>query len=153
MTLPESQRAYPKSCSSRKEGDAEIGEEEPKIQYPALQQSPGSAPRDTHNNIFKFVIELKPPTNGRCQLSSFQRRPSEARLKEPEKFIKRLPETRIKECRLCTHPNLTSNPTLEPFAIKLLTKSSWWDTVFEDRESDASPFAWQSNKALLSYFP
>ena len=118
MTLPESQRAHPKSCSSRKEGDAEIGEEEPKIQYPALQQSPGSAPRDTHNNIFKFVIELKPPTNGRCQLSSFQRRPSEARLKEPEKFIKRLPETRIKECRLCTHPNLTSNPTLEPFCYK-----------------------------------
>ena len=114
-SLPESQRVYPESRSSRKEGDAENKGGGAKKQYPALQQGPGSAPRDTHNNIFKFIIELNPPTNGRCQHSSFQRRPSEARLKGPEKFTKRLPETRLKECRHCTHPNLISNPTLEPF--------------------------------------
>ena len=35
------------------------------------------------------------------------------KLKEPEK-IKRPPETRLKECRLCIHPGLISNPALEP---------------------------------------
>ena len=80
----------------------------------ALGQGPGSASRDTHNNIFKLFIELRPPTNGRCQHSSFQRRPAEARLKEPKKFIKRLLETRLKECRPYTHPNPISNPGLVP---------------------------------------
>ena len=35
---------------------------------------------------------IKPPINGSCQHSSFQRRLPKAQLKEPEKFIKRLLE-------------------------------------------------------------
>ena len=34
--------------------------------------------------------------------------------KEPEKLIRKLPEARLKEYRPCTHPNLISNPALEP---------------------------------------
>ena len=41
--------------------------------------------------------------NGKCQTSSFQRRPPEVRLKKLEKLIKSLPETRSKERRPCTH--------------------------------------------------
>ena len=114
MTFPEFQRADSNSCLSGKGGDAEIREEQPRNNSAALGQGPGSISRDTHNNIFKLFIELKPPRNGRCQYSSFQRRPPEARLKEPKKLIKRLPETRLKECRPCTYPALIGNPTLEP---------------------------------------
>ena len=39
-------------------------------------------PQGMHITIsFELVIELKPQINGRCQYSSFQRRPPEARLK------------------------------------------------------------------------
>ena len=73
--------------------------------------------------------------------------------REPEKLIRRTPEARLKECRPCTHSNLISNPALEPIAIKLLTKASWVGThSFLGQEPAVSPFAWQSNKALLFYF-
>ena len=44
------------------------------------------------------------------------KKPLEARLKGPEKLIKirRPPETRLKECRPYTHPDLVRDPILEP---------------------------------------
>ena len=48
-------------------------------------------------------LQNQNPTNGKCCYSSFQWRPPKARLKEPEKPIKRLPETKIKNYRLNTH--------------------------------------------------
>ena len=53
------------------------------------------------------------------------RRSPEVRFKEPQTFIS-LPETRLKEYRSCTHPNLISKPSLELIAIKLPTKSPWF---------------------------
>ena len=50
-------------------------------QETAVQLWGGAAPRDTHSNILMLFIKLKPPRNARWQQSSFQRRPSEARLK------------------------------------------------------------------------
>ena len=52
--------------------------------------------------------KLKPPINRRCQHSSFQRRPPGARLKEPEKLIKRSPETGLEESRPCTHRTISA---------------------------------------------
>ena len=98
---------------------------------------------------FELFIELKPPINGRYQHSSFQRRPLNARLKELEKLIKRLPETRLKECRPCTHPE----PYPWTITIKLLTKSSWVGTHnFSRQGPTVSPFSWKSNKAILFHF-
>ena len=113
---------------------------QPRNNNETLGQGAGSVSRDTPNNISELFIELHTPTNGRCQHSSFQRRPLNARLKELEKLIKRLPETRLKECRPCTHP--------EPY-----TKSSWVGTHnFSRQGPTVSPFSWKSNKAILSYF-
>ena len=75
-----------------------------------LGQKPGSNSRDVHNSVFELFTELKPPTDGRCQHFSFQRKPPKAKLSEPEKIIRRLPEIRLKEKRPCTHPYLISNP-------------------------------------------
>ena len=61
MTFPELQRADSNSCSSGKGGDAETTEEQSRNNSAALGQGPGSTSRDTHNNIFKLFIELKPP--------------------------------------------------------------------------------------------
>ena len=74
-----------------------------------------------------------------------ERKPPEARLKAPEKLIKlrRPPETRLRECRPCTYPNLVSNSTLEPSQVG--THSFW------GQEPAVSHFAWQSNKAILFY--
>ena len=68
--------------------------------YPAWGWGPCSTSRDTLNNIFKLFTELKFISEN-------------TRLTEPEKLIKRPPLTKLKECRLCTHPNLISNLTLE----------------------------------------
>ena len=38
----------------------ETREEQPRKNSAALGQGPGSVSRDTHNNAFKFFIELKP---------------------------------------------------------------------------------------------
>ena len=63
------------------------------------------------------------------------------------------PETRLKECRPCKHPNLVSKPPPWTIAIKLFIKSSWVGThSFLGQEPAVSPFAWQSNKAILFYF-
>ena len=73
--------------------------------------------------------------------SSFQRdnhdlRPFEAILKE------------------CTHSNLSSNPTLEPISIKLLTKSSWVGThSFSGQEPTVSPFAGKAIELSFSTSP
>ena len=40
-----------------------------------------------------------------------------------EKLIERLTETRLKGCRPCTHPDVINNPSLNHFAVKLLSKS------------------------------
>ena len=72
-----------------REGDAETREEQSRNDSAALGQGPSSTLRDTHNNVFELFTELKLPINGICQHSSFQRRPPEARLKEPEQLIKR----------------------------------------------------------------
>ena len=93
MTFLEFQKGRLEQLLIREGRGAETREEQPR----------NNSARDTHNNIFKLFTEIKPPTNGRCQHSSFQRRPP----------VKRLPETRLKECRPCTHPDLISNPALE----------------------------------------
>ena len=51
-------------------------------------------------------------------MPAFFRRPPKARLKEPEKLIKRLPKTRLKECRPCTHSNLAA-------ALPLASLTQW----------------------------
>ena len=81
------------------------------------------------------------------------RRPSEARLKEPQKLIRRSPEARLKECRPCTHPDPYQQSCPWTIAIKLLIKfPPGWDTVCEGHKPTVAPFAWQSNKAILFYF-
>jgi len=123
--------------------------EQPRNNSETLGQGPGSISRDTPNNISELFIELNTPTNGRCQHSSFQRRPLNVRLKELEKLIKRLPEVRLKECRPCTHPE----PYPWTITIKLLTKSSWVGTHnFSGQGPTVSPFSWKSNKAIPFYF-
>ena len=116
----------------------------------ALRQGPGSTSRDTPNNISELFIELNTPTNGRCQHSSFQRRPLKARLKVPEKLIKRLPETRLKQCRPCAHPE----PYPWTITIKLLTKSSWvGTTIFQDRGLLCPLFPGKTIKLFFSTSP
>ena len=68
-------------------------------------------PQGIHRTISSEFF-MKPPINGSCRHSSFQRRLPKAQLKEPEKLIKRSLENRSKY-RHCTHPNLISNPSLE----------------------------------------
>ena len=83
----------------------------------------------------------KTPNKWKMKQSSFQRdshglRPFEAILKE------------------CTHSNLSSNPTLEPISIKLLTKSSWVGThSFSGQEPTVSPFAGKAIKLSFSTSP
>ena len=71
------------------------------VVYTAWGWGPGSTSRDTLNNIFKLFTELKLGIS------------ENTRLTEPEKPIKRPPLTKLRECRLCTYPNLISNLTLE----------------------------------------
>ena len=59
MTLPESQRAYPKRCSSWKEGDAETREDQLKNNSAALGQDPGPPLGDTHSSIFELFGRTK----------------------------------------------------------------------------------------------
>ena len=76
------------------------------------------------------------------------KKPPEARLKGPEKLIKikRSPET------LHT-PYSCQQPHPWTIAIKPLITSSWVEThSFRGQELSVSPFAWQSNKAILFYF-
>ena len=69
--------------------------------------------------------------------------------KEPEKLIKRLPETRLKECRPCTHSYQQSHPWT--MAIKLLTKSFWvGHTVFEGRSLLCPPLPGKAIKLFFS---
>ena len=42
---------------------------------------------------------------------SYQRRPPEAKLKEPEKLIKKITWDKIKQSRPYTHPNFISSPS------------------------------------------
>ena len=54
----------------------------------------------------------------------------------------------------CTHSNLSSNPTLEPISIKLLTKSSWVGThSFSGQEPTVSPFAGKAIELSFSTSP
>ena len=55
----------------QKEGDAELREEQPRNNNVALGQGPGSASKDTHNKIFKPLLELKPLWKDFGQHSSF----------------------------------------------------------------------------------
>ena len=62
-------------------GDAETREEQPRNNSATLGQGSGSFSRHTHSNISSSSLKNEtPPTNGRCQHSSFQIRPPESRL-------------------------------------------------------------------------
>ena len=81
-------------------------------------------------------------------------KPSEARLKGPEKLIKikRPPEMRLRQCRPCSTLILSETPPLN-HCYKTLIKSSPVGThSFSRQEPYVFPFAWQSNKAILFYF-
>ena len=84
------------------------------------------------------------------------KKPSEARLKELEKLIKiRRPnssvsqETEIRDCRSCRTLILIGNPIL---VIKSSLNPPGLEHNFVRHEPPVSPFAWQSNKAILFYF-
>ena len=63
-------------------------------------------------------------------------------------------EAILKECRPCTHSNLSSNPTLEPASVKLLTKSSWVGIhSFSRQEPTVSPLAGKAIKLSFSTSP
>ena len=105
------------SCSSGKGGDAETREEQPRNNSAALGQGPGSASRDTHNNIFKLFCRTKTPTKWKM----FQR---EGHSLITSKLTRKSPEARLKEYRPCTHPDPYQQPRPRSIAIKRLTKSS-----------------------------
>ena len=76
MTFPESKQQVQTVTNQGREG----------------MQRQGRSSQETPAQPWGRVLvpqELKPPIYGRCQHSSFQRRPPGARLKEPEKLIKR----------------------------------------------------------------
>ena len=73
------------------------------------------------------------------------RRPSEARLKEPQKLTRRPHQTRLKECRFCTYPDPYQQPHPWPIAVKLCQGpapadpgSSKRDGIWEDQDTIAS---------------
>ena len=84
----------------------------------------------------------KTPTNGRYQHFSFQRRPPEAKLKEPEKHFKKSPEIKgVQTLYPSNHCYNNSSPN-----------PPWLRHSFQGQEFIVSPFVWQSNKAFLFYF-
>ena len=63
------------------------------------------------------------------------------------------PEMRLRKWKSCTRPNLVRDSTLGPVVIKPFIRSSGVGThSFSRQEPAVSPFAWQSNKAILFYF-
>ena len=68
-------------------------------------------PQGIHiNNVFELFKELKGNSSNKRKLAFFIQ--ENIRIQEPEKLIKRLPETRLKEFRPYTHPKISSNPIL-----------------------------------------
>ena len=76
------------------------------------------------------------------------------RLKGPEKLIKirRPPELRLKECRPCSTLILSETPPLNHCSKTLIKSSRVGTHSFSRQKPRVSPFAWQSNKAILFYF-
>ena len=109
-------------------------------------------PQGIHIRVsFELFIELKPPINGRCQHSSFQKRPSEDRLKGTREAHQEITWNQIKGVQ-ALHTLLSAIPPLNhgyktPYQILLGGTHSFWG-----QEPAVSPFAWQSNKAILLYF-
>ena len=86
--------------------------------------------------------ELKPPL----------KRPPEARLKEPEKFIRRSPKTSLRDCRPARTLTLSASLPLNHCHRTPHQILTGLDTQFLRHTPTVPPFAWQSNKAILSYF-
>ena len=91
-------------ANQRREG---IHRQEQPSRSAILGQGPASTSTDTSNGIFELFTEVK-IQNELWTASVFFIPEKTTRLKETEKLIKRLSETRLKYCRPCTHRNLMS---------------------------------------------
>ena len=171
LTFPEFQRAGSNSCWSGKGGDVEKREKPPRDNSAALGQGPGSTSRDTHNNIFELICITKPRNKwkllttwsilhskeGLCIITLRTREAhQEATWDQIEGTREAHQETtwgQIKGVQALHTPwSLSAAPPLKccyktPHQILL-----GWDTQFWGHEPAVSPFAWESNKAILFYF-
>ena len=70
------------------------------------------------------------------------------------KLIRRSPEARLKECRLCTHPDPYQQSSPSTVSIKLLTKSArMWNHIFWIPEPTVSTFAGNTVRLFSSTSP
>ena len=70
----------------------------------------------------------------------------------PQKLIRGPPEIKLKEWRPSTQLDPYQHPHPWTTDIKLLTNPPRWGHSISGHKLTVSPFVWQSNKAILSYF-